>query len=74
MAAAGEIARQLRSFRESAISDMEAMRDPTMSVETWSQPLEKLIADGLLNPAPAKMLSETDWWGQKNGRRSCRSI
>ncbi len=50
MAAAGEIARQLRSFRESAISDMEAMRDPTMSVETWSQPLEKLIADGLLHP------------------------
>lgn len=46
----GEIARQLRSFRESAISDMEAIRIKKGSVETWSQPLEKLIADGLFAP------------------------
>ncbi len=43
-----EVARLLRSLRESAIRDMEEIRDPNTSVETWSQPLEKLIADGLL--------------------------
>lgn len=60
-----EIARQLRSFRESAVRDMDATPDSERSIETWSQPLEKLISDGLLNPGTSEDARQAELRGAK---------